>query len=274
MATRRIEVNGLAFNVLDEGEGAPVLLVHGFPDDHTVWRKQVPALVAAGYRVIAPDMRGCGETQVPPRVRDYALPLLVADIAALLDALGIERIRLVGHDWGAVIAWQFAIEHPERVERYAALSVGHPAAYARGGLTQKFKGWYVLVFQLRGIAERLVRLGDWRALRAMIGDRAEGDRTVARLSRPGRLTAGINYYRANIGLVLPHRPRHAKVPVMGVFSDGDRFLTEKQMRISARFVDAPFRFERVEGAGHWLQLEMPDRLNALLIDFLGEGSRP
>src|SRR5512139_1273380 len=113
---RRMRVNDVELSVLIEGEGPDVLLVHGFPDDHAVWRKQIPALVAAGYRVIAPDTRRCGDSDVPPRVADYRLDVLVSDLLALLDALGIEKVRLVAHDWGAVQGWHFAIRHPERVE--------------------------------------------------------------------------------------------------------------------------------------------------------------
>ena len=153
----RLHIDGLLFNVLDEGVGEPVLLVHGFPDDHTVWRHQVSALVSAGYRVIAPDTRGCGDTEMAPRTSEYKLPRLVADLVAILDALGLDRVKLVGHDWGAVIAWVFAAKHPERVERFVALSVGHAAAYAAGPLEQKLKGWYVLMFQLRGFAEGLIK---------------------------------------------------------------------------------------------------------------------
>ena len=130
-------VNGVRLHAAVAGEGPPVLLVHGFPDDHAVWRKQIPALAAAGYKVIAPDMRGCGESEAPVDVSSYRIDVLIDDLVGLLDTLGIERVRLVAHDWGAVIGWAFAIRHPERVERYAALSVGHPSAYARGPLEQK-----------------------------------------------------------------------------------------------------------------------------------------
>ena len=266
----RLEINGLIFNVRDEGAGEPVLLIHGFPDDHTVWRKQIPALVAAGYRVIAPDTRGCGESQMARATRDYALPILVADLIGILDALGIGQVRLVGHDWGAVIGWAFAARHPERVRRYAALSVGHAAAYAAGPIEQKVKGWYVLMFQLRGIAEWAAKAGDWWFLRRFTAQPEEIDHWIANHSRPGRLTAGINYYRANLGLLLrPDRTR-IKVPVMGVFSTGDRFLAEAQMHGSAAFVDAPFRYERIAGAGHWLQIEAPNEVNRLLLDFMDE----
>jgi len=105
-----------------------VLLVHGFPDDHTVWRNQVPVLVRAGYRVIALDTRGCGESAMLPTVADYRIERLVDDLVGVLDALGINKVRLVAHDWGAVQAWHFALRHPERVERYITLSVGHPGS--------------------------------------------------------------------------------------------------------------------------------------------------
>lgn len=266
----RLQVDGLSFNVLDEGAGEPVLLIHGFPDDHTVWRKQVPTLVAAGYRVIAPDTRGCGESDMAPRTSDYALPTLVADVVGILDALRIGKVRLVAHDWGAVIGWAFAARHPERVERYAALSVGHPAAYAAGPLEQKLKGWYVLMFQLRGLAEWLLKAGNWQLFRRFTAQPQEIGRWIASYERPGRLTAGIRYYRANFGVLLrPDRTR-LRMPVLGVYSDGDRYLAEAQMRNSAAYVDAPFRFERIEGVGHWLQIEAPDRINALLLDFLKE----
>lgn len=267
---QRLWIDGLSFNVLDEGVGEPVLLVHGFPDDHTVWRKQIPALVSAGYRVIAPDNRGCGESNMAARMPDYRLPRLVEDLVAILDAFEIKRVRLVGHDWGAVIAWAFAARHPERVERYAALSVGHAAAYATGPLEQKLKGWYVLMFQFRGIAEWLIKARDWAFFRHFTDFHPELSGWIAKLGRPRRLTAGINYYRANFGILLRPARTPVTMPVLGIFSDGDRYLAEAQMRGSAAYVDAPFRFELIRGAGHWLQIDAPDQVTALLIDFFSQ----
>ncbi|MBV8500342.1 MAG: alpha/beta fold hydrolase [Paucibacter sp.] len=267
LTPKRITVNGLAFNVLVEGEGPDVLLVHGFPDSHDVWRKQIPALVAAGYRVIAPDTRGCGDSEIAPGVSDYGLGILVSDLAGILDALGIDKVRLVGHDWGAAIGWAFCMRHPQRVDRYAALSVGHLTAYARGSLVQKLKAWYVLMFQLPGLAEWVIRAWNWRFLRAFTGFAEEWPGWRRRAERPGRLTAGLNYYRANRSLVLGRRLPDVPVPVMGVFSTGDRFLDERQMMDSARYVRGPWRYERIEGVCHWLQLEAPERVNALLLDF-------
>lgn len=270
--SRRVQANGLNFNVIDVGEGEPVMLVHGFPDTHAVWRKQILALVEAGYRVIAPDTRGCGETDLPDNVpASYTLPTLVDDLRALLDALDLETVKLVGHDWGAVIGWQFVLAHPQRVERYVAMSVGHPNAYARGGIAQKLKGWYVLFFQLRGLAEVLLKAGDWRLFRLLINYTEEWPHLRPILSRPGRLTAGLNYYRANwIRLLIPHKFPHAQVPVIGLFSDGDKYLTERQMRDSGQYCDAGFRYTVVKGANHWMQLHAPDTVNALLLEALCE----
>lgn len=273
MTLRRVTVNGVEIAYLDQGSGPPVLLVHGFPDDHRVWRKQIPALVAAGYRVIAPDMRGCGQSAIPARVRDYRIPALIGDLVALLDRLGLPKVKLVGHDWGAVICWHLAIARPERVERYAALSVGHPEAYARASLRQKTKGWYVLLFQLRGIAETLLRAGDWRLLRSIVQYSAEAQQWIANLSRPGRLTAALNYYRANPGLLFPLGRGKVAAPVLGLFSDGDRFLEKSQMLASRAWVSGSSRFECLHAVGHWMGLEAPEPVNTILLGFLDEAAK-
>lgn len=273
--SKQIRTNGITLNVIDVGEGEPVLLVHGFPDTHQVWRKQIPALLEAGYRVIAPDTRGCGDSDLPTQVKDYKLPVLVADLVGLLDALELDTVKLIGHDWGAVMAWQLALSHPERISQYIALSVGHPDAYARDGIAQKLKGWYVLFFQLRGLAEMLLTARQWWLFRKLINYAAEWPHLYPMLSRPGRLTAGINYYRANwLKLVLGRNFPRCQVPVIGIHSDGDRYLTEAQMRNSHKYCDAGFSFWPAPGAGHWLQLEQPERINALLLQALTNGAQP
>ena len=137
---RKLSIGSLDFNVLVEGEGTDVLLVHGFPDSNSVWPNQIPALVEAGYLVIAPDLRGFGETSVPTRTDDFKIHEFVADLAAILDALGVhDKVRLVGHDWGAAVGWKMCMQHPNRVDRYAALAVSHPTAYAHAGVVQKLK---------------------------------------------------------------------------------------------------------------------------------------
>jgi pimeloyl-ACP methyl ester carboxylesterase len=266
--SRRMRVNDVELNVVVQGQGPEVLLVHGFPDDHTVWRNQIPALVEAGYRVIALDTRGCGESEIKPREGDYAMDELVADLVALLDALGIAKVRLVGHDWGALQAWCFAMAHPERVDSYIAMSVGHPAAYASGGVAQKLKAYYLFGIQRRGLIEFLVTRFDWWLFGLVLHHPAEFRHIRARLSRPGRLTAGFNYYRANLCLIRGKAFPRLKVPVVGIWSDGDIFLTEDQMRTSKRYCDAGFRYFRIDGANHWPQLTAPEKLNPLLLQLL------
>lgn len=264
----RLHVNGIEMHVVIEGEGPPVLLLHGFPDTHAIWRHQIPALVAAGYRVIAPDLRGCGMTEMPRGVMAYRLRHLVGDVIALLDALGIPKVRLVAHDWGAVIGWQIALKHRERVDRYAALSVGHPTCYATGGLMQKLKGYYIAVFQLRGLAEWLLKLGNFAGLRALTRCKVEMDHWRRALSPTGRLSAGINYYRANLDLILPFNHGFVNVPVLGVYSDRDIALVENQMTRSEAFCKAGWQYRRLDGVGHWMTVEAPDRVNPLLLNFL------
>lgn len=262
------KVNGMDMSVAIVGQGPDVLLLHGFPDSHAVWRKQIPALVSAGYRVIAPDTRGCGRTEMAGSLSAYGIENLVADCIGLLDALGSRTVRLAGHDWGAIIGWMLCLRHPERVDRFAALSVGHPGAYASAGLLQKLMGHYIFFLQLRGLAEYLIPRRDWFLFRFLTHYPGEFPRWRADLSRPGRLTAGANYYRANLGLLM--RPRAwptLATPVMGLWSDGDRFLTQRQMVESRRYLTGPWRYERISGASHWLQLDAPEKVNALLLDF-------
>src|SRR5919108_2913975 len=184
---RRIPGDGVELDVLDEGEGAPVLLVHGFPDSSHLWRHQVPALTGAGLRAIAPDMRGFGASDRPEAVEAYRLGRAVADLLALLDALGIGRAHVVGHDWGAAVAWLLAAIHPDRVERLVAMSVGHPGARRRT-IADREKAWYMLLFQFEGIAEELLRRDDWALFRDWLRNDGDVDRYVEDLARPGALT--------------------------------------------------------------------------------------
>ncbi len=270
-----VVVNGLRMYVVSAGQGPPVLLLHGFPDTHVVWRKQIRALAEAGFRVIAPDLRGYGKTEAPQGVHNYTLELLRGDVLALLDALGIDKVRLVGHDWGAAIGWQLCAVAPERIERFVALSVGHPSAVAGAGLAQRLRFYYVLLFLLPGLGERLLKFCNWFFVRKFTRDRTQIGYWRRNLRPRGRLTAALNYYRANMRGGGGGRGRKGvTVPVMGVWSDGDPALGEKQMRDSGRFVQAEFRYERIAGADHWLQLTAADQVNALLLDYFSVKPKP
>jgi pimeloyl-ACP methyl ester carboxylesterase len=269
-----IDANGLRFHVQDECDGPPVVLLHGFPDTSQLWRHQIRKLTEAGYRTIAPDLRGRGGTERPPRVEDYALRAIARDVTAIMDVLGLERAHVVGHDWGAAVAWLVAALEPSRVDRLVAISVGFPGAAGPPDLEALQKGWYRILFQLEGVAEDLLRQDNWHLMRTLLGAHPDVDQALRDLSEPGALTSGLNWYRANLplrrlvgggGTSLPP----VRAPTLGIWSSGDDYLTEQAMTASGNYVTGGWRYERVERAGHWVPLDQPDRLNALLLEFLG-----
>lgn len=262
-----MEINGLNLNVVVEGEGAPVLLLHGFPDSNYLWRDVIPFLVDSGYRVIAPDQRGFGTSDAPEGKEHYDMDLIASDAIAVLDTLKIQKAKLVAHDWGAMIGWLLAGTYPERFESYTAVSVGHPKAYASAGFEQKRKGWYVLFFQLGGIAEKVFMADDWSLFRKTVNDHPEMDHWIEDLSRPGRLTAAMNWYRANLTKLWKADFPRVRIPVFGIWSTDDVALAEDQMINSAEYVDAQWRYERLEGVSHWVPVDAPGTLGRLLVDF-------
>jgi len=265
---KSMEINGLYLNVLDEGKGDPVLLLHGFPDSNYLWRGVIPNLVKEGCRAIAPDQRGFGESDAPEGKEHYDMEQIARDSIAVLDELGIEKANLVAHDWGAMIGWLLAGKYPERFKNYTAISVGHPMAYASAGFEQKKKGWYVLFFQLSGIAEKVFMANDWAIFRKTVNDHPEMDHWIEDLSRPGRLTAGMNWYRANLMKLLKTDFPRVRIPVFGIWSTEDVALAEDQMIGSAAYVDAPWRYERMEGISHWVPVDAPEELSGLILDFI------
>ena len=266
----RVEVDGVGIEYEVTGQGRPVVLLHGFPDSGRLWRHQVPALAAAGFRVIVPDLRGYGRSDKPEAIEAYSMAFLAADVLAVLADLDIARAHVVGHDWGAALAWGLASLAPGRVDHLAVLSVGHPATFRRTP-QQREKSWYMLLFQFPGIAERWLADNDWANFRNW-ANHPDAEKVIADLEANGSLTPGLNWYRANVppeawvapALTLPP----VQAPTMGVWSTADIALTEVQMTDSAQNVTGPWRYERLDGPGHWMQLDAPDQLNALLLDFL------
>ena len=268
-----VEANGLHFYVRDQGSGAPVILLHGFPDTGDLWRHQVPALNAKGFRTIVPDMRGRGRSDKPPAVADYRLTTIVRDVTAIMDALGIARAHVVGHDWSAGVAWLLAALIPDRVDRLVAISVGAPGTGAKPTLEEFQKGWYRLLFLFEGTAEELLQRDDWYLFRLFLGGANDTDAYVKTLAEPGALTPALNWYRANLpvqailgGSGGPQLPM-IKADTLGIWSTGDLYLTEAAMTRSSERVQGRWRYERVEGS-HWVPLDQPDRLNQLLLEFL------
>ena len=267
----RVDVGGVGIEYEVIGDGRPVVLLHGFPDTGRLWRDQVPALAAAGFRVIVPDLRGYGRSDKPGEVEAYALVALAGDVLAVMSDAGVERAHVVGHDWGAALAWGLAALAEQSVDHLVAMSVGHPATMRAGGFEQYEKSWYMLLFQFTGIAEEWLSANGWANFRAW-SSHPDADAIIAELDANGSLTPALNYYRANLPPETWLRPGRElppiNAPTMGIWSSGDIALTERQMTNSASSVTGPWRYERIDGPGHWMQLEAPDAVNRLLVDFL------
>ncbi|MFA7336090.1 MAG: alpha/beta fold hydrolase [Candidatus Obscuribacterales bacterium] len=270
-----IEVNDISINVVVAGEGPAVLFLHGFPDSLHLWDEVLPLFVAAGHKVVAYDQRGFGLTDAPVEESAYKIDAIIGDVIAVLKALNIsEKVIVVGHDWGSVIGWLFAIRHPEFVERLVAISVGHPTSYRNSGLAQKIKGWYIWMFLCRGLGEFLISRDNFRSFRKMgsrhprPGYRENTDRRVRDLSRPGRLTAGLNWYRANARDLFLSETGNCTVPTLGIYGP-DIALTAEQMISSKNYVDAPWRYVEMTDCTHWIPLDKPKELAEVVIEWLG-----
>jgi pimeloyl-ACP methyl ester carboxylesterase len=252
-------------------DGPLVILLHGFPECWASWRHQLPALAAAGFRAVAPDLRGYGGSDKPHGVRAYRIEKLVGDVAALIAALGRERADVVGHDWGGHIAWHLAMWNPERVRRLAILNLPHPARMRRAlrTLRQLRKSWYMFFFQLpvlpeRFLSPRSIRTA-FRYLPARKGAFDEAD-VEANVKAAGDRTAPINYYRAAARYPgPPWKPVTAETLV--IWGNRDRWLGAELAEPDARWVPRA-RVERIAEASHWVQADAPERVNELLLSFL------
>jgi pimeloyl-ACP methyl ester carboxylesterase len=272
-APHLVALEGVRLFVQDEGAGEPVLLLHGWPDTHELWRGQVPALSAAGYRTIAPDLRGSGASDKPADVTDYGMFRVLGDLLGLLDHLGVPSAHVVGHDWGGAIGCMLAALAPSRVRSLTCLSVGHPHAFGAAGWEQREKSWYMLLFQFPGVAEQWLAQDDFANLRSW-SRHPDIDRVVARLREPGSLAASLGLYRAILPpeslLAAPGPLPPIQAPTLGIWSTGDLAVTEQAMTGTGRYVVGGWRYARIEDAGHWMQLEAPETVNELLLEFLGE----
>ncbi len=266
----------LTFEVLDIGpqDGMPVVLLHGFPQFNTIWVPVMQRLAAKGYRCLAPNQRGYSPGARPPRRRDYTGEQLVGDVVALIDALGAPKVHLVGHDWGAAVAWGAAVSAPERLATVTALSVPHPAAFMKALATSRqfLASWYIYFFQLPRVPEWVLSRRGGKGFARLLGGRtgqapAAAARDVTAMTESGSLTTAINWYRA-----LPfNKPGLIKskvnVPALYVWSDGDTALLEKGARDTADYVTGDYRFEILRGATHWMPDECPGTVADLLLDW-------
>ena len=267
-----VERDGLVLDVLDEGpaDGEPIVLLHGWPERATSWRYVAPILNAAGYRTLAMDRRGFSPGARPKRRRDYRLPALGADVAALVDQVG-GSAHVVGHDWGAAAAWTVAGLHPDKVRTLTAVSVPHPAAFAKAMVRsdQLLRSYYMLAFTLPFLPELLVRhRADWFDLQLLKGGMSKDD--VARFRREivddGAVSSSLGCYRA----VLVTDPRAVRfrvsAPTTMVWSTKDVALSRWGAEHSGEWVDAPFELVVLEGLSHWLPTGAPEALAETILE--------
>jgi pimeloyl-ACP methyl ester carboxylesterase len=264
--------DGLTFDVRDAGpaDGDPVVLLHGFPQDSRSWDRLAPVLHGAGLRTLTPDQRGYSPMARPRGRAAYKPRELVADVVALLDAAGLERAHIVGHDWGASVAWALAGWHPDRVRTLTALSVPHPGAMAKAMLTsdQALRSTYMAAFQLPALPELTLLARGGAPLHRML--RRSGlpedlaEHYVARMREPAALTAALNWYRA-----LPWHARdpvgRVRVPTLHVWSTGDTFLGRAATEDTARFCGEQYRLEVLEGVPHWIPELAAEQIGELVV---------
>ena len=274
-------VNGVRLHYVEAGDGPAVVLLHGFPDFWYGWRHQIPALAGAGFRVIAPDMRGYNTSDKPKGIRSYRHEAVAEDIAGLIRQIGVGRAAVAGHDWGGLIAWHLATHHSEAVERLIVLNAPHLGAWFREiwKPRQLVRSWYQFVFQLPRLPEAWIRAKDYALLRSVLRhDPARRDaftdadieRYVEAMAQPGALTAAIHYYRAAMRrnpLRLMKDARRVDAPTLLIWGEKDRYLGPWLTKGLEKWVP-DLRVECLPDASHWVMADAPDRVNGLMIDFL------
>jgi pimeloyl-ACP methyl ester carboxylesterase len=261
---------GLVFDALVAGpeDGELVVLLHGFPQAASMWTSQLEALADAGYRAVAFDQRGYSPGARPTEVGDYRIRHLVGDVLAVA---GPRPFHVVGHDWGAVVAWHVAGRHPGRVRTLTAVSVPHPVAFAAALAApdddQRNRSAYISFFREDGTAEDLLLAGGLDAMLRAAGYPLDVGERVAAMSDPGALTAALNWYRAmDAGLAAVGR---ITVPTLYVWSTEDVALGRQAAEAAAAYVEGRYRFEVLDGVSHWIPEQAPDVLNRLLLEHLG-----
>lgn len=283
-----IKTNGVTLHVVLAGprDGAPVILLHGFPEFWHGWRHQIDFLAERGYRVIVPDQRGYNTSEKPPQIEAYRIGELARDVTGLMDALGYAQTYLVGHDWGAAVAWWVATKYPERLKKLAILNVPHPIltaqAYREGNLRQLLKSWYIFFFQLPWLPETLLAANGARGLeQALRGSSrpdtfSEGDYAEYRKAwaQPGAITAMLNWYRA--ARYIPagrssgeRAPLRISVPTLILWGEQDVAL-EKSLAEKSAAICENGKLVFFPNATHWVQHDEAAAVNQHLAAFLAD----
>jgi pimeloyl-ACP methyl ester carboxylesterase len=267
----RVDVGDLTFDVRADGpeDGRPVVLLHGFPETSASWAAVAPRLAEAGLRTYAVDQLGYSPGARPQEVEAYALTNLAQVTADLMTSMEVPVADVVGHDWGANVAWALAAWHPDRVRSLTAVSVPHPTAFTaafRSDPEQKERSAYIRLFWQAGKAEEVLLADDARRLRRMYGDGVDPesiDEYVAVLSAPGALTAALNWYRA-MSSATP--VDDVAVPTTYVWSDADMAIGRTAAEGCAAHVTGDYRFVELAGISHWIPEQAPDRLATAILD--------
>lgn len=287
--TEFVEANGLTFEVDKCGSGDKLAIcLHGFPEHSFSWRYQLPMLANMGFEAWAPNLRGYGKSSRPPLIEDYKLDNLMADVGALIDASGKKEVVLLAHDWGAVIAWQFAIEKIRPLTKLVICNVPHPGPMTRlikDSWAQKRKSWYVFFFQLPRLPERMLGKNNAKPIADAIFnssvDKSRFPPEVLEVYRrnadqPGALTAMVNYYRALLKFrksTPPEQMPKIEVPTLMLWGEDDVALTKESTYGTEEFVtDLTIRY--LARVSHWVQQEAPEACNAMIKAFLEEEPIP
>ncbi|MEO1144854.1 MAG: alpha/beta hydrolase [Cyanobacteria bacterium J06638_22] len=276
--SRCVTVRGVDYALTDTGNsGVPVLLLHGWPDDRTIWRHQLPYLQSLGLRVISVDWIGHGESAIPTDPKRYRISELGADTIALLDVLQLDRVHLIAHDYGATVSWETVANYPTRFSSYCALSVGHTVEILQDIATGHLGRYLWLILHGMDRASRYWYLSnEAKRFRHQFASHPDAERILAKLTDGSDTTFWTIWEKANpsYDAIYRHfftdqRQKQLTVPTLGIYSRDDEWMTEGQLARSYKHVDAPWRYESMQG-GHWVQLERPDAVNAILGSWLSQ----
>lgn len=275
---KTVLVNGINIHYVTQGTGPLLLLLHGFPESWHTWRHQIGPL-SKHFKVVAPDLRGYGESDKPQNIADYKGEILAQDIVSLIKSLGHEKAHIVGHDWGGSVAWRTALNHPDKVDRLVVINSPHPVTFARAmknDSKQRLRSWYMFFFQIPYLPEALFKLNLKGMMKKVLkgsskkGTFSEEDIEIytKNMEKPGAITGALNYYRA----AFRHKPASSShkitSPTLLIWGEGDKVLGKGLTYDMEPLFNGPFRIQYIPKCSHWANEEEPELVNTHLIEFL------